>query len=458
MADDSTTQCWLFPKLFPKPLVVRFDEERGSSDGGALLLKAADERIGLTTTLSSCLRDDRDSTRVAHELSELVRQRVFAIACGYPDGNDAARLAEDPIHKLLVGREPVEGEALASQPTLSRFENSVRRADLYRMGEALARTVVGRHRKRRRGKARLITIDLDQTADLAHGQQQLALFNGYYGNTCFLPLLGFLTFDDEVEQYLFTAVLRSGIARDKDGGIAVLKRLFELLRPAFPKARLRVRGDAGFAGPEVFAFLEAQNVEYVIAMPKNAVLECRAEPLMRRARRQAANSGQTEHLYGETSYAARTWPHQRRVIIKAEVTCHPGRESKDNPRFVVTNLTQSPLYIYERIYCARGDIENRIKELHLGLEIDRTSCRRFFANQLRVLLTAAAFVLMQELRLCAARTSLARAQVWTLRDRLLKIGARLVVSIRRLVLRLPASYPFLDAWRRLATNLGARPG
>ena len=458
MAEDNTTQCWLFPSLLRKPLVVRFDDERGSSDGGALLLKAADERIGLTTALSGGLRDDREPGRVSHELQELVQQRVFAIACGYPDGNDAARLAEDPIHKLLIGREPIDGEALASQPTLSRFENSVGRADLYRLSEALAQTVIERHRKRLRGRAHLITIDLDQTADLAHGEQQLALFNGYYGNTCYLPLLGFLTFEDEVEQYLFTAVLRSGTARDKDGAIAVLKRLFDLVKPAFPKARLRVRTDAGFASPEVFAFLEAEKVEYVIAMPKNAVLERRAEPLMRRARRRAAESNQTEHLYGETSYAAGSWPHRRRVIIKGEVTCHPGREPKDNPRFVVTHLSQTPIYIYEKLYCARGDVENRIKELHLGLEIDRTSCHRFLANQFRVLLTAAAFVLMQELRLRAARTPLARAQVWTLRDRLLKIGTHVVVSVRRYVLRLPATYPFLDAWGRLATSLGATAG
>ena len=458
MADDSTTQCWLFPKLSSKPVMVRFDEERGSSDGGALLLKAADERIGLTSGLSRCVRDERNAGRIRHELAELVRQRVFAIACGYPDGNDAARLAEDPIHKLLVGREPMDGDALASQPTLSRFENSVGRADLYRLAEALARTVIERHRRRLRGQARLITIDLDQTADLAHGEQQLALFNGYYDNRCYLPLLGFMSFDNEAEQYLFTAVLRPGTARDKDGGVAVLKRLFQSLRRAFPKARLRVRGDAGFASPEVFAFLETANVEFVIAMQKNPVLKRRAESLMRRARRRAATTGQTEHFYGETSYAAGSWPHRRRVVIKAEVTCHPGREPKDNPRFVVTNLPTTPIYVYERIYCARGDVENRIKELHLGLEIDRTSCSRFLANQFRVLLTAAAFVLMQELRLRAARTALARAQVWTLRDRLLKIGARLLVSVRRFVLRLPASYPFAQAWGRVANSLGASAG
>ena len=176
------------------------------------------------------------------------------------------------------------------------------------------------------------------------------------------------------------------------------------------------------------------------------------------ARRRAAASDQTQHVYAETPYAARSWPHKRRVIIKAEVTCHPGREPKDNPRFVVTNLPQGPVFVYERIYCRRGDVENRIKELHLGLQIDRTSCSRFLANQFRVFLTSAAFVLMQELRLRLARTTLARAQAWTLRDRLLKIGARVVASVRRLVLHLPASCPFLTSWGRLAISLGARAG
>jgi hypothetical protein len=173
------------------------------------------------------------------------------------------------------------------------------------------------------------------------------------------------------------------------------------------------------------------------------------------ARRLSNTSDRTEHVYAETHYATKSWPRKRRIIIKAEVTRHPGRDPKDNPRFVVTNMTQSPRWVYEKFYCLRGEIENRIKELHHGLEIDRTSCSRFLANQLRVLLTAAAYVLMQELRLLAAHTSLARAQVSTLRERLLKIGARLVTSVRRLVVHLPASYPFLVPWGRIATRLGA---
>jgi len=179
---------------------------------------------------------------------------------------------------------------------------------------------------------------------------------------------------------------------------------------------------------------------------------------MRSARKLSRESEKTEHVYGECRYRAKTWKHERRVIIKAEVVRHPGREPKENPRFVVTNLPGTPQWIYEKVYCGRGEIENRIKELHHGLEIDRTSCSRFWANQFRVLLTAAAYVLMQELRLRAARTSCARAQVWTLRERLLKIGAQVVVSIRRIVLHLPSSCPDRDAWSRIAFSFGATAG
>jgi hypothetical protein len=363
------------------------------------------------------------------------------------------------VHKLLVGRDPVGEDDLASQPTLSRFENSVSRADLYRMGDALADCVIERHRRRRRGRARVVTIDLDPTEDPAHGEQQLALFNGYYGDWCYLPMLAFVSFEDEPDQYLVTALLRPGNSPDKKGAIGVLSRLVPRLREAFPRARFRVRLDAGFAAPDMLDFLDAQgDVEYAVAMGKNSILERRARRHMGRARRLSKQSGKTEHVYAETRYAAKTWPRKRRIIIKAEVTRHPGRDPKDNPRFVVTNMTQTPRWVYEKFYCQRGDIENRIKELNLGLEIGRTSCSRFLANQLRVFLTAAAYVLMQELRLKAARTKLARAQVSTLRERLLKIGARVHSSVRRIVLQLPMGCPDAHAWGRVARSLGAVPG
>jgi hypothetical protein len=445
--------------LSKRPVTVRFDQEQGSSDGGAVLLGAADRRLELSETLANSIRDGRDPERVVHEIKDLIRQRVYGISCGYPDGNDAARLSSDPVHKLLVGRDPVGEDDLASQPTLSRFENGVTRADLYRMGEALADRVIERHRRRRRGRARVVTIDLDPTEDPAHGQQQLALFNGYYGDWCYLPLLGFVSFDDEPDQYLVTALLRPGNSPDKKGAIGVLSRLLPRLREAFPRARFRARLDAGFAAPDVLDFLDEQgDVEYAVAMAKNSILVKRARRHMGRARRLSRESGKTEHVYAETRYATKTWPWKRRIIIKAEVTHHPGRDAKDNPRFVITNMTQTPRWVYEKFYCRRGDIENRIKELHYGLEIDRTSCSRFLANQLRVFLTAAAYVLMQELRLKAARTKLARAQVSTLRERLLKIGARVQSSVRRVVLQLPMGCPDAHAWGRVARALGAVPG
>ncbi len=457
--DLTTTECLLFPGIFTRPVVAQFDQRQGSSDGGAILLGAADRRLGLTAALAASLEDAREPGKVQHELVELLTQRVLAIACGYADANDAARLATDPVHKLLVGRDPVEGEDLASQPTLSRFENGRDRRQLFRLTEALAECVIERHRRRLHGRARRITIDLDPTDDPTHGAQQLSFFNGHYDSWCYLPMVGFLTFNDEAEQYLVTAVLRPGSAHASRGAVGILRRLIRRLRRAFPRAVLRVRLDGGFATPEVFDFLDGQpKLEYLVNMASNAVLNRCAARAMRRARRLSRQSGETEHVYGECRYAAKSWPHPRRVVYKAEIVRAPDKEPKENPRFVVTNLEPSPQWIYERVYCPRGEIENRIKELHDGMQIGRTSCSNFWANAFRVVLTAAAYVLLQELRLRLARTGCARAQVATLRERLLKLGARVVVSVRRIALHLPRSFPYLTSFRRLALSLGALSG
>jgi hypothetical protein len=458
MSDDSTTQCLLFPGIFRKSIVAQFDQREGSSDGGALLLKAADRRYGLLDELTAGLRDQRQAGKVDHGLRELLAQRVFSIACGYPDANDSARLASDPIHKLLLDRDPVEGRDLASQPTLSRFENGVGVKELYRMGEALALSVMRRHAQRLRRRAYRVTIDLDPTDDPTHGAQQLSFFNGHYDNWCYLPVLGFVSFNEEAEQYLCAAVLRPGNVTAAVGAVGLLRRLVRIIRNCFPDVQIRVRLDGGFAHPAVLEFLDAQpKLEYVVAMAKNAVLKRAAAPGIRRARQLSRSSGKTEHIYGEARYAARKWPCLRRVVLKAEVVRAAEKDPKDNPRFVITNMKQSPQWIYEQVYCRRGDIENRIKELH-DLELDRTSCTSFWANQFRVLLTAAAYVLMQELRLRAAGTACARAQVCMLRERLLKLGARVLVSVRRIVVHLPASFPFLPAFRHVALALGAATG
>ena len=268
-------------------------------------------------------------------------------------------------------------------------------------------------------------------------------------------MAGFLKFDDEVEQYLFCYVLRAGNAAAKRGCLVILKRLLPRLRRAFPKARLRVRLDGGFSGPELFAFFEAEKLDYVVGMAKNPVLEALAEPLMAEVRADYEARRQSACRYTDGAYRARSWPHERRVIIKAAVTAHGGRALKDNPRFLVTNLKTTPRHIYEAVYCARGDVENRLKELKYGLEIDRTSCTSFRANQLRTLMAAAAYVLIQELRWRTRGTGCARAQVSTLRLRLLKLGAWVESSVRRVVIHLPISTPFADDWRRIARSVGA---
>ena len=456
MATDCIPQVTF--KFHPKakPIVAAFDMAHASSDGGALLLKALDAAWGLTQRLAACLADPRQPGKVQHQGVELLRQRVFGIACGYADCNDAARLAEDPIHTRLLDRDPIAGPALASQPTLSRFENAVGPRELIAMGHVLADTVIAHHRRRLKGRAGRITIDLDPTDDPTHGQQEFTFFNGHYDTWCSLPVVATVTFNDEGDQYAVGAVVRPGNAPASRGAIGLLRRLVRKLRAAFPGVTLRVRLDGGFATPKLFAFLETAGVEYVVAMAGNARLDKRIRRLMGQARMRSKLTGRTEHLYGETRYAAKPWPHTRRVVMKAEVVRHPGRDPKNNPRFVVTNLSDDPQRAYE-VYCQRGDMENRLKELHHGLEMDRTSCSRFLANQFRVLLTLAAYILFQELRRRAAGTACAAAQVTTLRERLLKLAVWVERTVRRIVLHLPATFPWLRTWRRMACAVGATP-
>ncbi len=454
MATDCITQVTFGFEPKDKPVVALFDMPHASSDGGAVLLKGLDTQFQLTKRLATCIIDGRQPGKVQHQTLELLRQRVFGLACGYADCNDAARLADDAIHKLLLDRDPIAGPALASQPTLSRFENALGWQELRDMAHVLADTVIETHRRRLRGRATRITIDLDPTDDPTHGQQEFTFFNGHYDTWCYLPVVATVTFNDETEQFAVAAVLRPGNAPATRGARGILRRLLGKLRAAFRTATLRVRLDGGFASPKLFTFLEQQQVEYVVAMASNARLEKRARRLMGKARKRSKTTGQTAHLYGETRYAARKWNRKRRVIIKAEVVRHPGRDPKNNPRFVVTNLTDDPEAVYQ-FYCGRGDVENRLKELHHGLEMDRTSCPHFLANQFRVLLTLAAYILFQELQRRAAKTACAAAQVTTLRERLIKLAVWVQRSARRIILHLPVAFPWLSTWRHLARAVGA---
>ncbi len=451
----SNQQTVLFPALVSKPVHVAFDAPFTTSDGGALLLRAADQRLGLTEAVSACLPDAREPGKIRHRIEDLIRQRVYGLACGYEDANDVARVGADPMHKLLLDRDPVDGHDLASQPSVSRFENRFRPVDLYRFGSTLMHTVIDRHRRRLPGKrAKLITIDLDPTDDPTHGQQQLSLFNGHYDSWCYLPLLGFISFNDEADQYLTAAVLRPGTAHPKVGAVGILRRLIPALREAFPSAMVRVRLDGGFACPEIFDFLEDQCVEYLVGMGKNCVLCRMAQPSLDAATVAFEKSGETVAIYGDSRYAAKRWRHLRRVIHKAEIVDLPGRDPRENVRFVVTNLDLEAEQVYA-IYRGRGDSENRIKELKDAVGLGRTSCHAFWANQFRVLLAATAFVLMQELRLRLKSVGLGSAQVETLRLRLLKIGGRIERSVRRVVIHLAEAHPWKHVWRKAALALGA---
>ncbi len=337
MTTDCITQVTFGGEGFAKPVVARFDRPEASTDGGLVLLKALDTQLGLTARLAACLEDAREPGKVLHETVELLQQRLFGLWAGYADCNDAARLVHDPIHKLLVGRDPLTGLGLASQPTLSRFENGVSARELRAMMHVLADNVIAQQRRRLHGRATRITIDLDPTDDPTHGQQEFAFFNGHYDTWCYLPVVATVTFNDEPAQFAVAAVLRPGTAPAGLGARGILRAMLRKLRTAFPAATFRVRLDRGFASPKRFRFLEREQVEYVVAMASNRRLEKRAQRLMGWARVRSRQTGETAHLYGETRYAAQKWSRKRRVIIKAEVVRHPGRAPKDNPRFAVTS-------------------------------------------------------------------------------------------------------------------------
>jgi hypothetical protein len=457
----SDVQPLLFEGLFDKDVRVTFDRPQQSSDGGVLLLAAVDQKMKLSERLATAFHDPRQSGKVDHALPEVFRQRIFGLASGYEDGNDAGRLGEEPLLGFVCGK--ASEDTLASSSTLCRVENAVTRRDLRRLGHALADGVIAHQQRLRRGrKVRLITLDLDPTDDPTHGQQQFTFFNAHYDTYCYLPLLAFLTFHDErggeePEQFLVAALLRPGNVPATTGACGLLRHLIRKLRETFPEAGLRVRLDGGFAAPETFCFMERQRVQYLVNMASNAALERLAEPFLRIAREQAARTRRTARVYARLWYRAHTWPHERSVICKAEVVLGPDGSFRDNPRFVVSNLDEVPRRIYRTRYCRRGEIENRIKELMNGVALGRTSCTSFAANQLRVFFSAAAYALFQALRAACAGTELARAQVQRLRDTLVKVSAHIRHVTRRLYLALPKTYPWQAVWRTAAACIAAWP-
>lgn len=452
MSEDSAP-AFLFEDLFHKPVLARFDGELRTSDAGLSLLAGVDRKLGLTAALAECIEDRRDLGRVSHSIEDLVRQRVFSIALGYPDTNDAAQLARDPALLLACGRRADDAGGLASQPTLSRFEHSATARELVAMARRLEDFAIERL-AHRHPRPRRIFVDLDPSVDPTHGQQPFAFFNGHYDTWCYLPMLGFLSVEGEAEQHLFHARLRAGLAKEVKGTAPLLRRIVGSLRKRFRKARICVRLDAGFAHPRLFDLLDELGVEYMVAMGGNARLSSLAARHIAAAERLTDHFDATTTLFGDAVYRAKSWRRCRRVIFKAEIVRTAGKEDRRNDRYVITNLRESAQRVWQ-LYCRRGDSENRIKELKGDLAIDRTSCTRFLANQMRVLVTAAAYVLFQELRAVLRETELRRAMVGTLRLRLLKIGATITESVRRVVISMPASHPWKDLWRRAASAVAA---
>jgi hypothetical protein len=420
------------------PLEAAFDAGRLTSDGGLPWLAEADEALGLCAALATCIPEWRQRI-VRHSLATLVRQRVYQIACGYEDQDDADTLRTDPLLKLVCGRRPVSGTDLASQPTFSRLENAVDRHGI----EALAAAIVAVYiaQRGRAGAPRRLLLDLDGTDDPAHGEQEGVRYHGYYRQHMYHPLL---VFDGETGQ-LVTAVLRPGNVHASRFVVLVLRRLLRHVRAAWPDVRLEIRADSGFAVPRLYAWCEANAVTYTIGLIPNATLEPRAAPLLEDARAQSRErDGAKVRLAGETRYQAGSWPRARRVVFKAEILT-----KGPNTRFVVTTRDDAPLALYD-FYVDRGDAENRIKDFKNALAGDRLSDHRFWANAFRLLLHAAAFWLLDTLRRWLATTEAASYQFDTLRLRLLKIGGRVRELADRVRLSLASSHPAEPLWLALA--------
>jgi hypothetical protein len=427
-----------------RQVVGGFDGGDISSDGGVILLAKAEDQVGVIGRLASVLGDDRDPRKVRHSTEEMLRQRVFQIACGYEDCNDADDLRSDPAFKTAVGRLPGSAPDLASQPTLSRLENSVGAGELYRMSEALIDLFVAGRRR----APRWVVLDVDATDDETHGQQQLSGFHGFYDEHCYLPLVVTARADGGPDELLAT-VLRPGRSHAGRGCVAVLSRIVARLRAAWPQVRILLRADSGFALPAVYDWCEANGVHYLIGLVTNSRLRELAAPCLQAARAEFAATGEKVRRLHDVGYAAESWPRLRRTLIKAEVT-----EKGENPRFVVTDLGGDPLLLYDS-YAGRGEPENRIKELKCDLAMDRTSCHRFLANQFRLLLHAAAFVLLSFVRRCLAGTKLAAAQVCTLQRKLLKLGVLVRESHRKVWLHFASSCPLQQLWPVLLARMRA---
>jgi len=460
---DCTRKQMDFQRLGRREVVARFDGGRISSDAGGLLVRECERATGIVRRFAQCFRDYRAPERIEHPLEQLLGQRVFALALGYEDLNDHDALRGDPLLATLVGRldadgrdrvrERDRGKPLAGKSTLNRLELTsaqANRTERYKKievrSEAVEALLVELFLDAYPTPPEEIVLDLDATDDPVHGAQEGRFFHGYYGCYCYLPL--YIVCGDHV----LVSKLRTSDRDPSDGALEELARVVGAIRSRWPQVRILVRGDSGFCRDPIMGWCEAQGLDYVFGLARNARLEKMAGAAQEEARRLHATSGRAARVFTEFEYETlQTWSRKRRVIAKAEhLAMGP------NPRFVVTTLRGDGQEVYERTYCARGGMENRIKEHQLWLFADRTSAGTMRANQLRLWMSSMAYALIQALRrLALAGTEMATAQACTIRVKLLKIGARVRVTARRVWISLSESCPAQALFIRAYENLHA---
>lgn len=426
-----------FPSFDRRKIEGNFEGGSVTSDGGVMLLRAADRRLGLVQALDAVLPDPRDPLLIKHQQVDLLRQRIYGLALGYEDLNDHDTLRHDLAWQTAVER----GEALGSSPTLCRLEQRVDRKAAVAFHRVLLEQFIASFRT----PPTELVLDFDATDDRVHGNQEGRHFHGYYGDWCFLPLYVFCG------EQLLVAYLRPSKIDAARHAWAILRLITRRLQKAWPGVKLILRADSGFCRWRMLRWCERAGVGYIVGQAKNARLEAMIKPLMEEAKAGFCKEKEKQRHFGWLNYAAKTWDKERRVIAKAEYS-----DQGENPRFVVTNLEGQAQELYDKVYCARGEMENRIKEQQLGLFSDRTSCHGWWANQFRVLLSAAAYVLMEAIRrIGLGGTDLQRAQVGTIRLKLLKIGAVIVRNTRRIRLFFSSAYPYKEPFKSACVALAS---
>jgi Transposase DDE domain group 1 len=440
---DDTLLPFSLPSVERKKVTAAFDGGRLSSDGGLMLLALAERRIGIAERLAAEIVDRRAPARVVHTLSDILRARILAIACGYADADDLDHLRSDPALKLAGGRLPDSGRDLCSQPTISRCENAPSLREVIRLMRALVAQYCASYDR----PPASVTLDIDDTLDVVHGHQQLSMFNAHYDERCFLPIHVY----DTATSRPVAVLLRPGRTPSGQEIRGHLRRLMRAIRRHWPRTHITIRGDSHYGRPDVMDFCDENGIDYVFGLAGNDVLRRLAEPVADdvRVRRAEANAAVIRR-YAETRYGAKSWQADRRVVARIEATTQ-GLDI----RYIVTSFTHgSAEWLYDSLYCARGQAENLIK-LHKGqLASDRTSCRSALANQVRLVLHTAAYWLMLTVRDAIPKTlPLALAEFATLRARLLKIAARITETASRVRIAFAAACPEADLFRYIAHSL-----